>query len=124
MITQRLSQSIVYRDNRRIKGTMSVESQRVDRLQRGMKMPNTRSGASMTHGEIEDLIARRVAKKIEAHEAAMNLKPLNENGMNKKVDIEGMEEMEMEGMEEMEIEGIEEMKMEEMEMEIEIGIMA
>ncbi|GKF01008.1 hypothetical protein Tco_0027931, partial [Tanacetum coccineum] len=44
------------------------------------KMPNTRSGGSMTHREIEDLIARRVAKEIEAREAAMNLEPLNENG--------------------------------------------
>ncbi|GJV91487.1 hypothetical protein Tco_1539300 [Tanacetum coccineum] len=43
-------------------------------------MPNTRSGASMTHGEIEDLIAHRVAEEIEAREAAMNLEPLNENG--------------------------------------------
>ncbi|GJS48287.1 hypothetical protein Tco_0598408 [Tanacetum coccineum] len=139
-LTERIT--VLERDNRRLKGTMSVESQRVDRLQCGMsrmqrelrqmrqfrfydrvrvgrfeaKMSNTRSGASMTHGEIEDLIARRVAEKIEAHEAAMNLKPLNENGMNKKVEMDGMEEMEMEG--------IEEMKMEEMEMEIEIGIMA
>ncbi|GJX17530.1 transport protein Sec31 homolog B-like protein isoform X2 [Tanacetum coccineum] len=30
------------------------------------KMPNTRSGASRTHGEIEDLIAHRVAEEIEA----------------------------------------------------------
>ncbi|GKA32558.1 hypothetical protein Tco_0718925 [Tanacetum coccineum] len=45
-----------------------------------MKMPNTRSGASRTHGEIEDLIAHRVAEEIEAREAAMNLEPLNENG--------------------------------------------
>ncbi|GKA88304.1 putative reverse transcriptase domain-containing protein [Tanacetum coccineum] len=43
-------------------------------------MPNTRSGASMTHGEIKDLIAHRVAEVIEAREAAMNLEPLNENG--------------------------------------------
>ncbi|GKE51616.1 hypothetical protein Tco_1486772 [Tanacetum coccineum] len=43
-------------------------------------MPNTRSGASRTHGEIEDLIAHRVAEEIEAREAAMNLEPLNENG--------------------------------------------
>ncbi|GJZ79584.1 putative reverse transcriptase domain-containing protein [Tanacetum coccineum] len=34
----------------------------------------------MSHEEIEDLIARRVAEKIEAREAAMNLEPLNENG--------------------------------------------
>ncbi|GKF30389.1 hypothetical protein Tco_0100187, partial [Tanacetum coccineum] len=44
------------------------------------KMPNTRSGAFMTHEEIEDLSARRVAEEIEAREAAMNLEPLNENG--------------------------------------------
>ncbi|GJX72072.1 hypothetical protein Tco_0309243 [Tanacetum coccineum] len=77
-LTERIA--MLERDNRRLRGTMSVESQRVDRLQRGMKMPNTRSGASMTHGEIEDLIARRVAEEIEAREAAMNLEPLNENG--------------------------------------------
>ncbi|GKB37683.1 putative reverse transcriptase domain-containing protein, partial [Tanacetum coccineum] len=77
-LTERIAE--LERDNRRLKGTASVESQRVDRLQRGMKMPNTRSGASMTHGEIEDLIARRVAEEIEAREAAMNLEPLNENG--------------------------------------------
>ncbi|GJX72069.1 reverse transcriptase domain-containing protein [Tanacetum coccineum] len=34
----------------------------------------------MSHEDIEDLIARRVAEKIEAREAAMNLEPLNENG--------------------------------------------
>ncbi|GJU69351.1 putative reverse transcriptase domain-containing protein [Tanacetum coccineum] len=75
------------RDNRRLRGTVSVESQRVDRLQRGMcfddinwKMPNTRSGASMTHEEVEELVTRRVAEEMEAREAAMNLEPLNENG--------------------------------------------
>ncbi|GKA53616.1 putative reverse transcriptase domain-containing protein [Tanacetum coccineum] len=70
------------RDNRRFRGTASVESQRVDRLQRGMsrKMPNTRSGASMTHEEVEDLVTRRVAKEMGAHEAIMNLEPVNENG--------------------------------------------
>ncbi|GKB66370.1 putative reverse transcriptase domain-containing protein [Tanacetum coccineum] len=106
---------------RRLRGTMSVESQRVDRLQRGMsrmqrelrqmrrlrfydrlvyvsddrnvrthisvflktlwmKMPNTRSGASMTHEEFEELVARRVAEELEAREAARTLEPLNENG--------------------------------------------
>ncbi|GKE35858.1 hypothetical protein Tco_1455180, partial [Tanacetum coccineum] len=44
------------------------------------KMPNTRSEASRTHGEIEDLIAHRVAKEIEARKAVINLEPLNENG--------------------------------------------
>ncbi|GJW18532.1 hypothetical protein Tco_0025968 [Tanacetum coccineum] len=94
------------RDNRRLRGTASVESQRVDRLQRGMsrmqrelrqirrlrfydrvrvgrfeaKIPNTRSRSSMTHEDIEDLVTRRVAKEIEAREAVMNLEPLNENG--------------------------------------------
>ncbi|GJV22386.1 hypothetical protein Tco_1371406 [Tanacetum coccineum] len=43
-------------------------------------MPNTRSGASMTHEEIEGLVTRRVAEVIEAREAAMNLEPLNEDG--------------------------------------------
>nr|GEX12802.1 hypothetical protein [Tanacetum cinerariifolium] len=45
-----------------------------------MKMPNTRSRASMTHGEIEELVARRVAEEMEAREVTMNLEPLNENG--------------------------------------------
>ncbi|GJT11351.1 hypothetical protein Tco_0858393 [Tanacetum coccineum] len=43
-------------------------------------MPNTRSGASMTHEEIEGLVTRRVAEEMEAREAAMNLEPLNEDG--------------------------------------------
>nr|GFB98626.1 hypothetical protein [Tanacetum cinerariifolium] len=48
-----------------------------DLIQR--KMPNTRSIASMTHGEVEELIARRVAKEMEAREVARNLEALNEN---------------------------------------------
>ncbi|GJV72672.1 hypothetical protein Tco_1492667 [Tanacetum coccineum] len=43
-------------------------------------MPNTRSRASLTHEEIEGLVIRRVAEEMEAREAAMNLKPLNEDG--------------------------------------------
>ncbi|GJX24095.1 putative reverse transcriptase domain-containing protein [Tanacetum coccineum] len=43
-------------------------------------MPNTRSGASMTHEEVEELVNRRVAEEMEAREAAMNLEPMNENG--------------------------------------------
>ncbi|GJZ36697.1 hypothetical protein Tco_0582888, partial [Tanacetum coccineum] len=77
--------AMLERDNRRLRDTM----------------PNTRSGASKTHGEIEDLIARR---KVE-----MEIEGIEE------MEIEGMEEMEMEGMEEMEIKGMEEMEMEEME---------
>nr|GFC08445.1 hypothetical protein [Tanacetum cinerariifolium] len=42
-------------------------------------MPNTRSGASMTHEEVEELVARRVVEEMEAREAARNLEALNEN---------------------------------------------
>nr|GEV95163.1 reverse transcriptase domain-containing protein [Tanacetum cinerariifolium] len=49
------------------------------KFQRKWKMPNTQSGASMTHVEVEELVARRVADEIKAREAAMNLEPLNEN---------------------------------------------
>nr|GEV05103.1 hypothetical protein [Tanacetum cinerariifolium] len=68
--------------NRRLRGTASVKSQRVDRLQRGMsrmKMPSTRSRASMTHEEVEELVARRVAEEMEARETTRNLETLNEN---------------------------------------------
>ncbi|GKF54502.1 hypothetical protein Tco_0161412, partial [Tanacetum coccineum] len=44
------------------------------------KMPNTRSGASMTHEKVEELVNRRVAEEMEAREAARTLEPLNENG--------------------------------------------
>ncbi|GJS28577.1 hypothetical protein Tco_0489197 [Tanacetum coccineum] len=44
-----------------------------------MKMPNTRSGASMTREEFEELVNRRVAEEMEAREAARTLEPLNEN---------------------------------------------
>nr|GEU43941.1 putative reverse transcriptase domain-containing protein [Tanacetum cinerariifolium] len=43
------------------------------------KMPNTRSRASMTHEEVEELVGRRVAEEMEAREAAKNLETLNEN---------------------------------------------
>ncbi|GKE53941.1 hypothetical protein Tco_1489097, partial [Tanacetum coccineum] len=76
-LTERIAE--LERDNGRLNGTASVESQRVDRLQRSMKIPNIRSEASMTHEEIEGLVNRRVAKEIEAHKAAMNLEPLNED---------------------------------------------
>nr|GEV55279.1 hypothetical protein [Tanacetum cinerariifolium] len=45
-----------------------------------VEIPNTRSGASMTHEEVEELVARRVAEEMEAHEAARNFETLNENG--------------------------------------------
>nr|GEX23029.1 putative reverse transcriptase domain-containing protein [Tanacetum cinerariifolium] len=76
-LTERVAE--LERDNRRLRGTVNVESQRVDQLQHGMKMPNTQSRASMTHEEVEELVSRRVTKEMEAREAAMNLKTLNEN---------------------------------------------
>ncbi|GJS34688.1 putative reverse transcriptase domain-containing protein [Tanacetum coccineum] len=88
-LTERIAE--LERDNRRLRDTTSVESQRVDRLQGDMsrmqrelrqirrKMPNTRSGASMTHGEVEEMVTRRVAEEMKAREAARTLEPLNEN---------------------------------------------
>nr|GEW51900.1 ribonuclease H-like domain-containing protein [Tanacetum cinerariifolium] len=76
-LTERVAE--LERDNQRLRGTANVESQRVDRLQHGMKMPNTRSRASMTHKEVEELITRRVAEEREAREVARNLEALNEN---------------------------------------------
>nr|GEX83919.1 putative reverse transcriptase domain-containing protein [Tanacetum cinerariifolium] len=76
-LTERVAE--LERDNQRLRGTTSVESQRVDRLQRGMKMPNTQSRASMTREEVKELIAHRVAEEMEAREVARNLKALNEN---------------------------------------------
>nr|GEY06528.1 putative reverse transcriptase domain-containing protein [Tanacetum cinerariifolium] len=102
-LTERVTE--LERDNQRLRGTASVASQRVDRLQRNMscmqremrqmrqfqfydrvrvgrleaKMPNTRSSASMTHEEVEELIARRVAEEMEARKVARNLEALNEN---------------------------------------------
>ncbi|GKD72133.1 hypothetical protein Tco_1330415, partial [Tanacetum coccineum] len=86
-LTKRVAE--LERDNRRLRGTESVESQRVDRLQRGMsrmqrelrqmKMPNTRFGVS------------RINKKARTEEMEME-------------EMEVMEEMEMKEMEEMEIE--------------------
>ncbi|GKD06570.1 hypothetical protein Tco_1181544, partial [Tanacetum coccineum] len=93
-LTERIAE--LERDNRRLRDTGSVESQRVDRLQRVIshhleisssitllcckKMPNTRSGASMTHEEVEEMVTCRVAEEMEAREAARTLEPLNENG--------------------------------------------
>nr|GEX39004.1 reverse transcriptase domain-containing protein [Tanacetum cinerariifolium] len=63
-LTKRVSE--LERDNKRLRGTASVESQRVDRLQRGMS-------------EVEELVSHRVAKEMKAREAARNLETLNEN---------------------------------------------
>ncbi|GKA28548.1 putative reverse transcriptase domain-containing protein [Tanacetum coccineum] len=44
------------------------------------KIPNTQSGASMTHEEVEKLVTRRVAEEMEAREAARTLEPLRTEG--------------------------------------------
>nr|GEZ23084.1 putative reverse transcriptase domain-containing protein [Tanacetum cinerariifolium] len=98
VLTERVAE--LERDNMRLRDTASVKSQRVDRLQHGMKMPTTRSRASMTHEEVKELVARRVAEEMEAHEAAMDLEPLNENrdeqeGENKGNGNRGMEDTKM-----------------------------
>ncbi|GJV88684.1 hypothetical protein Tco_1532622 [Tanacetum coccineum] len=63
-LTERIAE--LERDNKRLRGTASVESQRVDRLQCDMKMPNTRSGSSMTYEEVKELVTHRVAEEMEA----------------------------------------------------------
>nr|GEY74143.1 putative reverse transcriptase domain-containing protein [Tanacetum cinerariifolium] len=88
-LTERVAE--LERNNMRLRGIASVESQRVDRLQRDMKTPNTRSGESITHEEVEELVTRRVAKEMEAREASRNLETLNENGDEQEVENEGNE---------------------------------
>nr|GFA00354.1 hypothetical protein [Tanacetum cinerariifolium] len=88
-LTERVAE--LERDNQWLKGTASVESQRVDRLQRDMKMPNTRSRTFMTHEEVERMAARRVAEETEAREVARNLETLNENEEEQEGDDGGNE---------------------------------
>ncbi|GJR14515.1 hypothetical protein Tco_0797167 [Tanacetum coccineum] len=52
-------------------------------------MPNTRSGASMTHEEVKEMVTHRVAEEMEAREAARTLEPLNENGDEQEVENRG-----------------------------------
>ncbi|GKE84069.1 hypothetical protein Tco_1557811, partial [Tanacetum coccineum] len=84
-LTKRITE--LERDNRRLRDTGSVEmiSHYLEISSSVMlicyrKMPNTRSGASMTREEFEELVTRRVAKEMEAREVARTLEPLNENG--------------------------------------------
>ncbi|GJY00127.1 putative reverse transcriptase domain-containing protein, partial [Tanacetum coccineum] len=86
VLTERVAE--LERDNRRLRGTVSVESQRVDRLQRDMarmqrelrqirrKMPNTRSGASRTREEVNEQSNRRMAEALRVRDAVRNLRPL------------------------------------------------
>ncbi|GJR55660.1 putative reverse transcriptase domain-containing protein [Tanacetum coccineum] len=61
VLTERVAE--LERDNRRLRGTVSVESQRVDRLQRGMAPVNEQSD-------------RRMAEALRVCDAVRNLKPL------------------------------------------------
>ncbi|GJX15514.1 hypothetical protein Tco_0216346 [Tanacetum coccineum] len=68
-----------------VESTVTALTERVAKLERDNKrlrgtMPNTRSRASMTHEEVEELVNRRAAEEMEARKAAMNLEPMNENG--------------------------------------------
>ncbi|GJS66788.1 hypothetical protein Tco_0681352 [Tanacetum coccineum] len=62
-----------------IEGVQREQGHRIVGVE-SQKMPNTRSRASMTHKEVEELVTHRVAEEIEAREAAIDLEPLNENG--------------------------------------------
>ncbi|GJR79696.1 putative reverse transcriptase domain-containing protein [Tanacetum coccineum] len=65
-----------------VESAVTALTERVAELERDnrRKMPNTRSGASITREEFEELVTRRVAEEMEAREAARTLEPLNENG--------------------------------------------
>ncbi|GJT52435.1 hypothetical protein Tco_0978592, partial [Tanacetum coccineum] len=83
-LTERIAE--LERDNMRLRGTLAdlrpVLGSTWAAVLRDVrwKMPNTRSRASMTHEEFEELVNRRVAEEMEAREAARTLEPLNENG--------------------------------------------
>ncbi|GKB09610.1 reverse transcriptase domain-containing protein [Tanacetum coccineum] len=62
-----------------VKGTFLLNNHYAFILFALRKMPNTRSGASMTREEFEELVTRRVAEEMEAREATRTLEPLNEN---------------------------------------------
>nr|GEX21975.1 putative reverse transcriptase domain-containing protein [Tanacetum cinerariifolium] len=93
------------RVNIRLRDMMDVVSQRVTRSQhrelrvQRVTMPNTRSGAKMTHEAVNKQIDHQLAGALGAHGTAQNLEPLLE------IEEMVMEEMEME---------IEKMKIEEM----------
>ncbi|GKA80353.1 putative reverse transcriptase domain-containing protein [Tanacetum coccineum] len=62
------------RDNMRLRDMMDIATLRLPTI------PNTRSGATMTREGINELIDRRVAEALEAHDAVRNLEPLVEGG--------------------------------------------
>ncbi|GJT74838.1 putative reverse transcriptase domain-containing protein [Tanacetum coccineum] len=86
ILTERVAE--LERDNRRLRGTASVESQRVGRLQSGMvrmqrelrqirwRMPNTRSGESRTREAVNEQSDRRMAGALRVRDSVRNLRPL------------------------------------------------
>ncbi|GKC80220.1 hypothetical protein Tco_1130994 [Tanacetum coccineum] len=67
-------QDIKKQDNARLKGTLDVESQRVDRLHHSINiLTATRTG--MTQDAINELNAERVEKALKAYDAARNPEP-------------------------------------------------
>ncbi|GJU06360.1 putative reverse transcriptase domain-containing protein [Tanacetum coccineum] len=76
ILSERISE--LERDNTRLRGMMDVaRGLCYDALR---TMPNTRSRATMTCEVVNELIDRRVAAALEAHDAARNLEPLVEGG--------------------------------------------
>nr|GEW00113.1 reverse transcriptase domain-containing protein [Tanacetum cinerariifolium] len=85
------------RDNMRLRGTLDVASQSFLTLEEGVTtMTNTRSGATMTHEAVNELIERRVAEALEARDATRNLEPLVEGG-GKQEDRNGVNRNEVNG---------------------------
>ncbi|GJU49227.1 putative reverse transcriptase domain-containing protein [Tanacetum coccineum] len=87
-LTKRIAE--LERDNKRLRGTVSVESQRIDRLQRGMsrmqrelrQMRRLRFYDRVRVGRLEACARKHMGypEEMEACEASRTLEPLNENG--------------------------------------------
>nr|GEZ54393.1 hypothetical protein [Tanacetum cinerariifolium] len=80
-LTERVAE--LERDNRRLRGTAIAFSDDLSVRNSYLLYFENYVIASMTHEEVKELVARRVAKKTEAREAARNLETLNENGDEK-----------------------------------------
>ncbi|GJT49001.1 putative reverse transcriptase domain-containing protein, partial [Tanacetum coccineum] len=86
ILTERVAE--LERDNRRLRGTTSFESQRVDRLQCNMacmqrelrqirrKIPNTRSRASRTREAVNQQSDQQMPEALRVRDAVRNLRPL------------------------------------------------
>ncbi|GJX82155.1 putative reverse transcriptase domain-containing protein [Tanacetum coccineum] len=101
ILTERVAE--LERDNRRLRGTTSVQSQRVDRIQcvafsddrsvrnsyflyfetNVMKMPNTRSRASRTREAVNEQSDRQMALRV--HDAVRNLRHLMRDEVEQEV---------------------------------------